>query len=73
VQRRLAAGSFSEAPAGREVRKMTSIGWEYFGIKFSMLMTMLVSTIMIVSVWLTARKSDHFGHVDNMAGDEGED
>lgn len=52
---------------------MTSIGWEYFGIKFSMLMTMLVSTIMIVSVWLTARKSDHFGHVDNMAGDEGED
>ncbi len=52
---------------------MTSIGWEFFGIKFSMLMTMLVSVFIFLNVWLVTRKNDHFIHVDKMAGDEGEE
>lgn len=52
---------------------MTSIGWEYFGVKFSMLMTMLISVIMFMSVWFGIRSGQHGSHVDTMAGDEGED
>lgn len=52
---------------------MTTIGWEFYGVKFSMFLTMLATLIMFLSVWLGARKSDHFSRVDSMAGDEGED
>ena len=52
---------------------MTGIGWEFFGVKFSMLITMLVSVFMVLSVWLGTRTSTHITHVDTMAGDEGED
>jgi hypothetical protein len=52
---------------------MTSIGWEFFGIKFSMFVTMVAAVIMFLNVWLLAGKNSKLGHVDNMAGDEGED
>ena len=52
---------------------MTSIGWEFFGIKFSMFMTMLVSFFMFMGVWLGAKKNEHRVIIDKMAGDEGED
>ena len=52
---------------------MTPIGWEFFGIKFSLFVTMLVSAFIFLSVWLGSRKNDHFIPVDRMAGDEGED
>ena len=50
-------------------------GWEYYGVKFSMLITMLASVVMFIGVWVESKKSDHFTHVhvDTMAGDEGED
>ena len=52
---------------------MTSIGWEFFGVKFSMFITLFASVIMFLSVWLGAKRSEHLSHVDTMAGDEGED
>lgn len=52
---------------------MSSIGWEFYGVKFSMFMTMLTSLIVFASVWLGAKKGDRFSHIDTMAGDEGED
>jgi hypothetical protein len=52
---------------------MTGIGWEFFGIKFSMLLTMLLSVVMFLSVWLGTKTRTHITHVDMMAGDEGED
>lgn len=52
---------------------MTSVGWEFYGIKFSMMMTMLVSAVMFLSVWLGAKRGGHMTRVDTMAGDEGED
>jgi hypothetical protein len=54
---------------------MTGIGWEFYGVKFGMFVTMLATVIMFLSVWLGARRSDYFSHahVDEMAGDEGED
>jgi len=52
---------------------MTSIGWEFYGVKFSMFITMLASVIICLSVWLGINKRDHVSHVDTMAGDEGED
>ncbi len=52
---------------------MTSIGWEFYGVKFSMFITMLASVLMFLGVWLGSRRHEHFSHVDSMAGDEGED
>lgn len=50
--------------------------WELFGFNFSLLAIMLVSLILAVNIWLGSRKnvhSTHAGHVDTMAGDEGDD
>jgi hypothetical protein len=52
---------------------MTTIGWEFYGVKFSMLVTMLASVLMFLGVWLGTRSRGHFSHIDTMAGDEGED
>ena len=52
---------------------MTSIGWEFYGIKFSMLLTMLVGAIAFLSVWLETKKHEHYTRVDKSAGDEGEE
>lgn len=52
---------------------MTSIGWEFYGVKFSMFITMLASLIMFLSVWFGAKGGKHVSPVDMMAGDEGED
>lgn len=53
---------------------MTSIGWEFYGLKFGMLLTMLISAGLVVSVWLGAHKTTaERGHIDTMAGDEGDD
>jgi hypothetical protein len=52
---------------------MTSIGWEFYGMKFSMLLTMLASLVIFLSVWLSTKRHDHLARVDRMAGDEGED
>jgi hypothetical protein len=52
---------------------MTSVGWEFYGVKFSMFITMLASVIVFLSVWLGSRSSGKFSRVDTMAGDEGED
>ncbi|HZV81470.1 MAG TPA: hypothetical protein VFF53_04800 [Geobacteraceae bacterium] len=52
---------------------MTGTGWEFYGVRFSMFVTMLVSLVMFLSVWFGAKKNENFYHVDAMAGDEGED
>lgn len=52
---------------------MTGTGWEFYGVRFSMFITMLVSLVMFLSVWIGARKGDNFSRVDSTAGDEGED
>jgi hypothetical protein len=58
----------------KEVIIMTSIGWEFYGLKFGMLLTMLISAGLVVSVWLGAHKTTaERGHIDTMAGDEGDD
>lgn len=62
-----------EQGQGKGVTAMTSIGWEFYGIKFGMLMTMLAAAVMFLSVWFGTREKGHFSHIDTMAGDEGED
>jgi hypothetical protein len=52
---------------------MTTIGWEFYGVKFSMLITMLASVAMFLGVWLGTRERGHFPRIDTMAGDEGEE
>lgn len=52
---------------------MTTVGWEFFGIKFSVFMTMLASAVVFLSIMFTSNKNDRFAHVDHMAGDEGDD
>ncbi len=53
---------------------MTSIGWEFWGLKFSWLVVAGVSTILFVYTWLRTHGTTHYSsHVDGMAGDEGED
>lgn len=52
---------------------MTTIGWEFYGIKFSMLITMFAAVVMFLGVWLGTRNRGHLFHIDTMAGDEGED
>lgn len=52
---------------------MTVTGWEFYGVRFSMFITMVVSIVMFLSVWFGARKGDYLAHVDSTAGDEGED
>jgi len=52
---------------------MTGTGWEFYSIKFSVVLTMLVSIIIFLSAWLGSHTSNRFYRVDTMAGDEGED
>jgi len=52
---------------------MTSIGWEFYGMKFSILLTMLMSVLMSLSIVLGSRKPSRLTQIDTMAGDEGED
>lgn len=52
---------------------MSGIGWEFYGIKFSILVTMITAVVMVLSVLFGTRKGEHFSHVDGMAGDEGDD
>jgi hypothetical protein len=58
---------------GKEVAVMTGLGWEFWGLKFSWLLIMLVSAVLFVVVWLQSHGSAQMAHVDGMAGDEGED
>ncbi len=45
------------------------------GISFSLLIVMLVSAILFAFIWLRSHDIAHMihGHVDGMAGDEGEE
>jgi hypothetical protein len=52
---------------------MTVAGWEFWGLKFDWLLVMLISGILFVIIWLGAHEGAHMAHVDQMAGDEGED
>lgn len=52
---------------------MLGSGWEFYGVKFSLFITMLVSFVLFLSVWFGAKEHKHMNHVDMMAGDEGED
>lgn len=52
---------------------MTSIGWEFYGLKFSVFMTMMVAVVTYLYVALSAPKGGQLAHVDGMAGDEGDD
>jgi hypothetical protein len=52
---------------------MTSIGWEFWGLKFSWFLTALMSIVLTVSIMLSARDTTGRHRVDTMAGDEGED
>lgn len=52
---------------------MSGIGWEFYGLKFSWFVTMLVSLLMFLGVWYGSRGSGSFTRTDTMAGDEGED
>jgi len=52
---------------------MTNIGWEFWGLKFSWLLTALLSVVITVRVWLKANDAGSARHVDTMAGDEGEE
>jgi hypothetical protein len=52
---------------------MTITGWEFWGLKFSWLLTALMSIGFTISIWLTAHDSGGKYHLDSMAGDEGEE
>ncbi|HEY6008763.1 MAG TPA: hypothetical protein VIU40_10610 [Geobacteraceae bacterium] len=52
---------------------MTIAGWEFWGLKFDWLLVVLVSGILFLTVWFGTHKSVNMIHVDQMAGDEGED
>lgn len=52
---------------------MSSIGWEFWGLKFSWFVTALVALVATLSVLLTTRKATGSHRVDTMAGDEGEE
>lgn len=54
---------------------MTGMSWVMFSTTVSLLLVMLVTTVLFVYVWLKSHGIDHMTHphVDEMAGDEGED
>jgi len=49
---------------------MTITGWEFWGLKFSWLLTALISICVTAYTWLAARDSGNKYHLDTMAGDE---
>jgi hypothetical protein len=57
----------------KEVSAMTNIGWEFWGLKFSWFLTALISVVLAITTFLTAREAGRMHHVDTMAGDEGEE
>lgn len=54
---------------------MTGNGWEMFGTGISLLIVTLVSAVLFVSIWLGSHGVTHMTHphLDEMAGDEGDD
>jgi hypothetical protein len=54
---------------------MTGNGWMMFGTGISLLIVTLVSAILFVYVWIGSHGINHMTHphVDDMAGDEGDD
>lgn len=52
---------------------MSAIGWEYWGIKFDLLMIVLVSLTTFLTIRLGSGNKEHFYRIDQMAGDEGDD
>jgi hypothetical protein len=52
---------------------MSSIGWEFFGLKFSWLVTSLLTVFFTLYVWLTAKDTHRTQRLDTTAGDEGEE
>jgi hypothetical protein len=52
---------------------MSSIGWEFWGLKFSWFITAVASIALTVYTLLSARDQGSRQRVDTMAGDEGED
>lgn len=52
---------------------MSGIGWEFWGLKFSWLLTALTALVLTVTTLLTASDSTGRHRVDTMAGDEGEE
>ena len=52
---------------------MSEIGWEFYGIKFSVFITMFLSILVALDIWLGAGKHVTLTRTDIMAGDEGDD
>ena len=52
---------------------MSSIGWEFFGLKFSWFLTSLLAIISMLYVLLTAKDTHQARHLDTTSGDEGEE
>jgi hypothetical protein len=53
---------------------MPSIGWEVWNLNFSWFITLFLSAVLSVYVWLSSHDTKGKLHnVDTMAGDEGED
>ncbi|WP_298273494.1 hypothetical protein [Geobacter sp.] len=54
---------------------MTGIGWQMFGTAVSLLLVTTVSIILFAYTWFRSHGVEHMTrtHVDEMAGDEGED
>ena len=57
----------------KEVSTMSSIGWEFWGLKFSWFLTALISVILMITTFLTAHDAGNMHRTDTMAGDEGEE
>lgn len=52
---------------------MTTSGEVFIGSTLTILITVLAAVIIFLSAWFRTKKSEHRTHVDNMAGDEGDD
>jgi len=50
---------------------MASIGWEFFGLKFSWFLTSLLAVISTCYVLLVAKDTQRPKRLDTTAGDEG--
>ena len=52
---------------------MTFTGWEFWGLKFSWMITALLAIVVTPFIWLAAKDPERKYHLDTMAGDEGEE